>query len=530
MKKQLLFLLLLISSSSILNAQASGAFDPTFNASGYDIMDIQQLDLFQDVAVQSDNKIVAVGMSFNDNFISTAYIMRFLPSGELDTEFGGDGRFSLEIDNEANIYSVAISDEGKIIIAGSTTDYQDYKMLLIQVNPDGSIDNSFGTNGVVTINVGQVDKNKADYIFDVDTDTNGNIIVAGSSLDTAYFNMPTLVRFTPTGQLDETFGTNGVVTIQAINGENVFDCVKIQNDGKIVAAGHYSQGLIWFVLLVARYNEDGTLDTEFGDGGIIKYSYSNVDDEAFGLDITPTGNIVIAGFVGSQSYNYDAYIVQFKNNGQIDSTFGTNGVIIEDYGNFDVAEDIKVLDNGKIVVVGETGEGPPNGYDLAVWTYNSDGTPDLSFGQNGIAVHAISDYNVMLHGVDVQEDGKIIAVGQARASTGSENDFFIGRIIGDVSIGFADLTNSSSTVLYPNPIRSSETIQIKPTQKNITASKIELYNTNGQLIQAASTSNSKTSFNGISMKLSSAVSQGIYFVKTTFETGEISTSKLVVWE
>lgn len=528
MKKLLLNFILLFSTSGMLTAQVSGILDPTFNASGFDIMDIQQLDLFQDVIVQSDQKIVAVGMSFNDNYISTAYAMRFLPSGELDTEFGGDGRFFIEVDNEANIYGVTINAEGKIILVGSTTDYQNYKMLLIQVNPDGSIDNSFGTNGITTVNVGLVEVNKADYAFDVDIDADGNILVAGSSLDTAYMNMPTVVRFTPSGQVDQTFGNQGVASIPAIHGENVFDCIKVQNDGKIVAAGHYAQGLLWFVLLVTRFNEDGSLDQSFGDNGIIKYSYSNVDDEAYGLDITPQGNILIAGFVGSATYNYDAYVVQFKPNGQLDSTFGTNGVIIEDFGNYDVAKDVKVLDNGKIVVVGESGEGPPNAYDLAVWQYNADGSPDLSFGQNGMATHTIDDYNVMLHGLDIQSDGKVVAVGQARISAGGENDFFICRIISDASIGFEHLNSETSARVFPNPISTKSVLNVQFTG-NARSQKIDLFTVSGQLLLSTRV-NSGTSSQVMNIDLPGSIKQGIYFVTTTFENGTTSTSKLVVWE
>jgi uncharacterized delta-60 repeat protein len=530
MKKLLLNLILLFSTSGMLSAQVGGAFDPSFNASGYDIMDIQQLDVFQDVIVQSDQKIVAVGMSFNDNYISTAYVMRFLPTGELDTEFGGDGRFFFELDYEANIYSVALNSEGKIIVAGSTTDYQDYKMLVMQINPDGSFDSSFGNNGVVSINVGQVETSKSDFAYDVAVDSNGKILLAGSSLDTAYLNMPTLVRLLPTGELDASFGVNGVATIPAINGENVFDCMRIQNDGKIVAAGHYSQGLLWFVLLVARFNEDGTLDESFADGGVIKSSYSNVDDEAYGVDITPDGNIIIAGFIGSQSYNYNAYITQFKPNGQVDSTFGTDGVIIEDYGQFDVAEDIKVLENGKIVVVGQTGEGPPNAYNMAVWQYNADGSPDQNFGQNGVAVHPINDYNVMIHGVDIQADGKIVAVGQARTTAGGENDFFVGRIISDASIGFELVANASEVQMFPNPIRNNSSLQLTYPHNSSAAQKVELFTISGQLLLSSNFENGTKSGSGISMNIPASVGQGIYLVTTTFNNGNTSTSKLVVWE
>ena len=84
----------------------------------------------------------------------------------------------------------------------------------------------------------------------------------------------------------------------------VFKCSPTAKSSPPVIIGN---DLLWFVALIVRYNDDGTLDPTFGDGGIIKYSYSDVDDEIYDMAIAPDGKIVVAGFSGSKTTIIIAY-------------------------------------------------------------------------------------------------------------------------------------------------------------------------------------------------------------------------------
>jgi uncharacterized delta-60 repeat protein len=404
-----------------------GDLDLSFASGGVNILDIDFLDTFQDVIVLADGSIIAAGMSFNSSFVSTAYVVKYTPEGNVDTSFGVNGIFSYSLDFEANIFSCVVRSNGKILLAGSTTDYTDYKILLISLLPSGSLDTPFGTNGVVTQSVGLAANFDEDMAYDMTLDASGKILVSGRSLGTDYLPRPVVLRFLLNGSLDTTFGVNGVAALPVTFGDNSFDCLAVQPDGKIVAAGHYASGLSWFVMLVARFNSNGTLDTTFGTNGIVTYSYGNVDDEAYGLAIKDDGCILVGGFTTTVSYNYSMLMMQFTPSGVLDTNFGSGGVVVSDLGQFDVADDIQILDDGSIVLAGTSGFGPPNAYDMAVWKYNADGTPDTGFGVNGVAVHNVAGHKVMLHGLDIQSDGKIVVSGQARDAS-NLNHMFVGRL------------------------------------------------------------------------------------------------------
>ncbi|MEX1188324.1 MAG: hypothetical protein WED33_03635, partial [Bacteroidia bacterium] len=458
--------------NNALYAQAPGSLDLSFNSQGYVTEDKGLIDVYQKTIVQPDQKILVIGMSWNETYVAQVVVTRYLPNGSLDLSFGVSGSFTYNLDNEALAYDAVLSPEGKIILVGSTTDYTKYRILVIQINADGSLDAEFGENGLVATEVGLVSENGEDMGYGVDLDAAGNIIVCGSSLDENYFRRPVVIRYSPIGVMDMNFGVNGVATIPVTNSENVFDCVAVQPDGKIVASGHYAQDLLFFKFLMVRFNEDGSLDNSFGNNGVIKQSFANVDDEGFSLALRPNGKILVAGFSGTQTYNYNSLLVQYTPQGQLDSSFGTNGVVILDFANFDVAEDVKLLPNGDAIVVGTSGEGPPNAYNLAVWRYKSDGGLITSFGTNGIVQHEIDDYYVMLHSLAIQEDGKLVVAGQARSQL-SNNDFIVCRMFLEDPAGFSR-TESSSFSLYPNPSRGANQIVLNDSEK-IQWEKAEIY-------------------------------------------------------
>src|SRR5690554_380336 len=136
---------------SYTNGQSPGDLDLGFGIDGAIIDGTagNLIESFQDVVIQDDQKIVAVGNSWDDNYTGRVNVYRYWPDGSPDTEFGTNGKFIHELDNEALAYACTITPEGKIIIAGATTDYSSYRVLLLQINSDGLLDDNFGDNGVV---------------------------------------------------------------------------------------------------------------------------------------------------------------------------------------------------------------------------------------------------------------------------------------------------------------------------------------------------------------------------------------------
>lgn len=130
--------------------------------------------------------------------------------------------FTYELDFEADLYSAVLTADGNAQSSGSTTDYQTYRLLLIQLNADGTLDDSFAGTGVLAQSVSVVVDNAEDMAYDLALDADGNILVCGSSYDANYIRRPIVVRFTPDGQLDTGFGTNGVASIPAGVGSSGF--------------------------------------------------------------------------------------------------------------------------------------------------------------------------------------------------------------------------------------------------------------------------------------------------------------------
>ncbi|MFN6114903.1 MAG: delta-60 repeat domain-containing protein, partial [Flavobacteriales bacterium] len=101
-----------LALSGALSAQP-GTLDPDFNGAGYVVTPVNNGDNAQKILVQPDQKVLTVGMSFDATFTSRAQVFRYLPDGTLDTDFGTDGGFTYTLDFEANLYSAALTSEGK---------------------------------------------------------------------------------------------------------------------------------------------------------------------------------------------------------------------------------------------------------------------------------------------------------------------------------------------------------------------------------------------------------------------------------
>jgi len=128
------------------------------------------------------------------------------------------------------IYSIAIQKDGKILAAGNIVNNPSYyDFALNRFNSDGSLDAGFGTNGKVTTDIGQEGSDEAN---DIAIQKDGKIILAGSSP-----NGFALVRYNIDGSPDNTFGNNGLVTQEVSRGDDGAYTIAIQSDGKVISGG-----------------------------------------------------------------------------------------------------------------------------------------------------------------------------------------------------------------------------------------------------------------------------------------------------
>lgn len=500
---------LLLGASQTLLAQP-GALDPSFNTTGYVVQPVNTGDGVQKILVQADQKILSIGMSWDATFTARAYVFRYLPDGTPDTDFATNGVFTYELDNEALLYSGMITAAGKILLVGATTDYETYRMLLIQLNEDGTPDDSFGTNGVVVQSVGQAPTFNEDFAYNVAQDASGNILVCGNSHGADYVRRPVVVRFTSTGALDTDFGVDGVATIPVMQvGASAFKCVRVQPDGKILASGYFGETELWYTLLLARFHADGTLDDTFSGDGVVRHSYGNVDDLAQEFVLTPDGSILTAGKTVTVNYNYSALLMKFTPAGELDASFGNAGAVKEDLDDFDYGWNLALQNDGRIIMAGTSGDGPPNGFDLAVWKYLPDGTRDNGFGSNGLVQHVIPTYYTMIYGMAMQADGRILIGGQAR-TTINENYFFTARLENGIFSGITEAGASAAIIAMPNPATPGSFIALRSEQPILPDASVALTTADGRLVQSYPKNVLRRGTNGIGLQLPDDLSAGAY--------------------
>jgi uncharacterized delta-60 repeat protein len=207
------------------------------------------------------------------------------------------------------------------------------------------------------------------------------------------------------GDLDITFGGVGKVTTDFTKGFDAANAVAIEADGKIVAAGVAKNGQVF---ALARYNSDGILDTTFGDHGKVTTNFTAENDVAKGVAMQDDGKIVGVGQAG----NGPRFVLaRYDPDGSLDPSFGGDGKVSTSFATKggDAASSVAIQADGKIVAAG-TAHTYCTCEKYAVARYNSDGRLDTSFGGDGkVTVHFKGGGEA--GATAIGSDGKIVVVG-----------------------------------------------------------------------------------------------------------------------
>jgi uncharacterized delta-60 repeat protein len=218
----------------------------------------------------------------------------------------------------------------QIVVAGSS----DQSAALARYLPDGSLDATFGSNGLVVTNFGSGSWDEYNAAADLALQPDGKIVVAGS-VWAQYAGAFILARYWPNGTLDSTFSGDGkVVTKFSSSSEDYARALVIQPDGKIVVAGYsywYEEDRTAFAL--ARYLPTGTLDTSFSSDGLVHTNFgSGSYAAARALALQPNGRIAVAGVSWNAISGYDFTLARYLSNGSLDASFSSDGKATTDFG------------------------------------------------------------------------------------------------------------------------------------------------------------------------------------------------------
>ncbi|MGZ6316625.1 MAG: hypothetical protein ACXWNQ_05140, partial [Anaerolineales bacterium] len=263
------------------------------------------------------------------------------------------------IDGDFRIWcnTMALQPDHKIVLFGyeitATSNHTDF--FVLRANADGTPDDTFVGNGFNIIDKSDFPNSQFNYGQAIAFQADGKIILAGGMQDSDDRNSQiSLARLNTDGSLDKSFGTNGKGTVTAVV-RNFFlykNSLAIQADGKLVVAGTTSDVHDTVKdLAVARFNTNGSLDTSFGGTGIVITDLGN-NELASDVVLQKDGKIVVVGKSSAGTTSH-FLLARYNTNGSLDTAFGTNGKVISDFGTGgEAAEDAVLQADGKLLIGG----------------------------------------------------------------------------------------------------------------------------------------------------------------------------------
>lgn len=449
--------------STALSAQNAWNADTNFGTNGIVTYDFGAMDNLTDVVRdEASGKIYACGTALSPAFAGQLTLMRLNDDGSFDTEFNGTGRVVITDYTESYAYKVLPLSSGKVLVVGLMYDqsYVAY-MIAIRFNADGTEDTSFAASGRFISNFVTGDELAHGAVETSD----GGIVICGQMVDENFNFLPALMKLTSQGYVDNTFGTGGFVTFPCSFNDNDLVSILEEPNGNLVACGHVdmgltAQGAVDLNWLVVRTNANGVPDANFGTNGKLTYmaSAQNID-KSFSIARQGDGKYVVGGFGNQFDFTADGILVRFNADGSTDSSFGTNGKKVIDYGPNDIVTDIALVNDYKILVGGYNIATDVMINEFLLARFNSDGSEDNTFNVSGYVNPIISNVDNAANALHVQADGKAILAG--KSNNGTNNDATIFRF--DTNGPLVSVTEQevSAWSVFPTDARANEMLVVK---------------------------------------------------------------------
>ena len=326
--------------------------------------------------------------------------------GDLDSGFSSDGKLLTDIGTTDSGRAVAIQSDGKIVVAGYALMGSDDDFAVARYGSDGALDGTFSSDGLTTIDFDN--KNESAYAVAIQTD--GKIVVAGRAATDGMgltFDFA-VARLTTSGALDETFSSDGLLTVDVGGGNDYGYAIDVASDGDIVVVGYGSNGSNWDVAAI-RLDSSGNLDTGFSSDGKALYAVGSGHDYGYGLDIASDGDLLVTGSSHNGSDD-DVLVLRLDGNGNLDTAFDADGIWTADIGSgtADVGWGIIEASDGDVLVGGSSDGGDD---DVLAVRLTASGVPDTAFSGDGKVTVAIGSANDVGYGISEQVDGSVVVAG-----------------------------------------------------------------------------------------------------------------------
>jgi uncharacterized delta-60 repeat protein len=339
------------------------------------------------IKVQNDGKILAI-LNTNSDILDSAKItlLRFNSDGSYDNSFGTNGKSVIDFGSSGYDYfsafaeDLTIQSDGKILVCGTIdslvpwlfTMYAYEDMLLIRLNNNGTIDSTFGYHGRVKTDF----ESKADIASQIEIQPDGKIVVAGSyTVNSGSERNFGFVRYHPDGTLDTGFGMNGKSMFGPVTQSwKTINDLKLQEDGKLVAAGYVLSYLDVQSSIVLRMNSNGTPDASFGTAGFQIITLGGISNTANSLLIQPNGMILLGGYKLNGYTSSTAITMYLWPTGFLNGSWGSGGIQQTNFNsNTSAISALGFQPSGKLVVAGY--EANMSGSNMLIGRFQTDLLP-----------------------------------------------------------------------------------------------------------------------------------------------------------
>lgn len=506
--KSMLFLCLGLSIATTIHAQDPYILDPYFGNSGVNIggnppwgNNPYRTYNVKNMAIASDDKIIVAGNQvpgFSPLGISGGHfaVSRMKADGSVDSSFAGTGHkvFQSGVDGAPllTLDILKILPDNKLFYAGTQMTNPISKYVVFKMNTNGSFDNTFGTNGRAVISSGSGMWQSLDAMGIQST---GKLLLLGSNGDNSTPWVGSIARLNSNGTLDNSFGTNGILTPNYgfIDNNVLYGMIKVLNDNSFLVAGTHVQSTMTTEIrqdFVAKFDANGVLQTNFGTNGKVILPLSNNERLAFrnqDIEVDNSGNIYInCSTNGGSTGTASVLVYKLNGNGTLINNYGPNGRLTvpqlhhDSWYSYDA-----MLQGDKLLVAGMTDTGLAAPYHLQ--RFNADGTEDLTFASP--LSHIADNRNAYdhLYFLGLQSNDRIMLGGNGKRDDKAADSIFpvILRFLErgteqppvDTGTSVVNIKDQDQVKIFPNPVNN--VLYIRGVKSNTEA---RFYDVSGKLV------------------------------------------------
>jgi uncharacterized delta-60 repeat protein len=304
--------------------------------------------------------------------MSLIYFAGFSQDGSPDFSFGNNGIVETELGGEGDsVHAVTQSASGRIVIVGDYYDFNNntHNGFIIAYQEDGALDTTFGNNGILLSNL---QSNEYPY-DDVKIQQDEKILTKRN-----FNSHTTITRFLSNGSLDIDFGVNGNL-IPFYSGGSFKSYILTQDDKFLVSGTQVINNIQQIIL--KRYLTNGTIDSSFGNNGMINYAFGNESSQGGSIQLMQNQSFILSAEVVDNNVT-SQNMIRFLEDGSLDNSFGTNGIteipIGEEFG----CAPLLFMD-GSILTRCSYYDPQPNLYNKTTLKLDANGDLDTSFGNGG---------------------------------------------------------------------------------------------------------------------------------------------------